>query len=408
MDQGQASERGTMMRQILFIPLIFLLIASPATALTTSDCFDCHSDEDLTKTGAGVEVSLFIDETVFNQSIHGDMDCTDCHEDLMDAEDEHDEVLEPVQCGNCHDDFMEAMEQGVHSPEVARVKTDLPTCAHCHGKHDILPADNVRSSIYDLKVPSTCCQCHASEDFTSRHPGIEPDICSEYEAGMHGIVLIKSGVVFSAVCNDCHGSHDILPARNPSSRVSHTNINNTCGSCHAGIVETYNSSIHGKLLKEGAEEAPTCPSCHGNHRVDRAMDDKFLVSVTDRCSGCHPDEADTFRDTYHGQVTGMGYAQAAQCPNCHGAHDILPNEDPLSKIHPSNLVETCRACHSGAGVNFTMYMPHADYHDAQRFPYLYYLYLSMVILLSGVFTFFGIHTLLWFLRAQKEEKSKRA
>jgi hypothetical protein len=55
-----------------------------------------------------------------------------------------------------------------------------------------------------------------------------------------------------------------------------------------------------------------------------------------------------------------------------------------------------------------MYMPHADYHDASRYPYLYYLYLAMVILLSGVFTFFGIHTLLWFLRAQKEEKGKRA
>ena len=370
--------------------MMILLIASPASALTTSDCFDCHSDDTLTKTAGGREVSLFVDEMVYGESIHGDLDCTDCHEDLMAAEDEHEELVEPVQCGNCHDDAAQALDEGGHPAE----------CSDCHGKHDIQPGDHARSRIYDLNVPATCCGCHADED-------MNPEVCSDWESGMHGIVLIRSGVIYSAVCNDCHGSHDIRPPDDETSLVNRCNINSTCSSCHAGIVDVYRGSVHGQCFDEGNEEAPVCTSCHGSHSVERAMDEEFLITVTDRCSGCHEEKADTFRDTYHGQVTGMGYAQAAQCPDCHGAHEILSQDDPGSMVHPDNLVVTCGQCHPGANRNFTLYLPHADYHDAEGYPQLYYVYLAMVILLSGVFFFFGIHTLLWFIRSYIEERNKR-
>jgi hypothetical protein len=376
------------MRQVLFAALVFFVAASPALALTTSDCFDCHSDDTLTKIVQGREISLFIDEGTFGASIHGDLDCTDCHEDVADAEDEHDEKVEAVACSNCHDDMAEEIEAGGHPAE----------CSDCHGAHGILPKTDSRSKVYDLNVPATCCECHSDQE--------TPDVCIEYEAGMHGIVLIRSGMVFSAVCNDCHGSHDIRGAEDEESRVARANINDTCSSCHKGIVETYRSSVHGEIFADSPDDAPVCTSCHSAHATERAMGEDFPLTVVKRCSGCHEEMGYTFSKNYHGQASGMGYTKAAQCPDCHGSHGILPGSDPASMVHPDNLVATCGKCHSGINRNFTLYMPHADYHDVEKNPLLYYVYLAMVILLAGVFAFFGIHTLMWFIRAYLENVGK--
>lgn len=395
------------MGRMLLFSLLVMLLSIPAYAMTTSDCFDCHSDEDLVKESDGSGLSVYVDEEVFTSSIHGDLDCTDCHSDVADVEDEHDEELADVECSDCHDEPVDDLAESSHAAENSRVAEDLPGCSDCHGKHDILPGDNVRSRIYELNVPATCCECHSSVEKTSRHLNLSPEVCTEYEDGMHGIVLFKSGMIFSAVCNDCHGSHKIFSAADARSTVHRARINDTCSTCHAGIVDVYLKSIHGQYFSGGSEEAPTCVSCHGTHRIDRAMDKEFLITVTERCSGCHKEKSDTFKNTYHGQVTGMGYSEAAQCPDCHGAHGILPEEDPSSMVNQENLQATCGACHPGANANFIKYLPHADYHDRENYPGLYYVYFAMVFLLAGVFIFFGIHTALWLIRAQIEVRSER-
>ena len=378
------------MPKAIFITIVLLAAASSAMAMSTSDCFDCHSDDTLTKAVRGSEISLFVDEEIYGQSIHGDLDCIDCHEDLADTEDEHAEELEAVQCSNCHDDAAEEMEAGGHSAE----------CYDCHGKHNILPRSDSRSSVYDLNVPRTCCTCHSEQE--------EPDACAAYESGMHGMVLIRSGMIFSAVCNDCHGSHDIRGASDPGSMVARANINDTCAACHKGVVDRYAASVHGQMFNDSPDDAPVCTSCHSAHETERAMDARFLLTVVERCSSCHVEQGYTFSKNYHGQVTGLGYTNAAQCPDCHGAHGILPLENKASMAHPDNLVATCGKCHPGANRNFTMYMPHADYHDAERYPMLYFVYLAMVILLTGTFAFFGIHTLLWLIRSTIEKMSDRS
>ncbi len=381
------------MRIVCTTILLLALAASPSMALTTVECLDCHDDK-------------AFGEKVFGTSVHGDMDCTDCHADLANVKDEHDKVLR-VDCSSCHDDVAGTMAGSVHGDKVARVALDLPSCADCHGSHDILPPSDSRSKVYALHVPGTCGACHGSSVIAARHPDMDPMVVADYEAGMHGIVLLKSGMVFSAVCNDCHGSHDIRRADDVESTVNLANINRTCGACHAGVVEIYETSVHGKLFAEGKEGAPVCTSCHSAHRTERSLDGAFLLTVTGRCSGCHEEEAYTFSKNYHGQVTGMGYIEAAQCPDCHGAHNILPKADPASQISDDNLVATCAKCHEGAGPNFVQYIIHADYHDPVRFPLLYVIYLAMVFLLFGVFIFFGIHTLLWFVRAYREVQGKR-
>ena len=48
----------------------------------------------------------------------------------------------------------------------------------------------------------------------------------------HGQVAAL-GYANVATCSDCHGTHDILPARNPASSVAPANLLKTCQNCHA-------------------------------------------------------------------------------------------------------------------------------------------------------------------------------
>jgi hypothetical protein len=47
------------------------------------NCFDCHSDKDLTKSGPnGTTESLFVDGDRFAKAVHASLKCKDCHADL--------------------------------------------------------------------------------------------------------------------------------------------------------------------------------------------------------------------------------------------------------------------------------------------------------------------------------------
>ena len=53
----------------------------------------------------------------------------------------------------------------------------------------------------------------------------------------------------------------------------------------------------------------------------------------------------------------------------------------------------------GATESFVQYGPHADKHDRERTPWLFYASKLMSGLLIGVFSFFGVHTILWTSRS---------
>ncbi|MEJ5165633.1 MAG: hypothetical protein WHV67_01225, partial [Thermoanaerobaculia bacterium] len=67
-------------------------------------------------------------------------------------------------------------------------------------------------------------------------------------------------------------------------------------------------------------------------------------------------------------------------------------------------------CHPGATRRFAGYLTHATHHDPKKYPYLFYSFWFMTILLVGTLSFFGIHTLLWLprsLQIRKQFKRKR-
>ena len=82
-------------------------------------------------------------------------------------------------------------------------------------------------------------------------------------------------------------------------------------------------------------------------------------------------------------------------------HDILPLDDPNSKLSRRNIVQTCAQCHPGSHRRFAGYLTHATHHDPAKYPALFYTFWGMTGLLVGTFAFFGLHTLAWLPRSWK-------
>jgi hypothetical protein len=126
----------------------------------------------------------------------------------------------------------------------------------------------------------------------------------------------------------------------------------------------------------------------------------------DQCGRCHEQIAKTYFETYHGKISQLGYTKTAKCYDCHGAHDILPPDNPRSRLSHENVVQTCQTCHPGANRRFAGYLTHATHHDPDKYPYLFYTFWGMTGLLVVTFVVSGIHTLLWLPRAYKMRRQR--
>ena len=387
------------MRFVAFLVALLAPVAvwaqEPAAAPTTADCFLCHSDATATRANG---TSIGVAPDVFGKSIHGQMACVDCHADLATTtEFPHPEKVQRVSCATCHDEPVKMHASSVHAQADKGA-----TCVTCHGAHDILPSSDPASRTHALNLPKTCSTCHSGNHLV----GPAGRVGTEYQDSVHGRAIERSGLVVSANCSSCHGAHDIRRKNDPASRVHRSNIANTCATCHQGIQTLYARSVHAQQVAQGNTAAAVCSDCHTSHRVQRTENDAWRLAVIDECGTCHVNRISTYRDTYHGKVTELGFTRVAGCSSCHGSHTILPASHPESAIAPQNRVATCRQCHTEANENFAKYDPHADKNDPERSPALYYTNRFMQTLLLGVILFFGAHTLLWFPRSFKARRER--
>jgi hypothetical protein len=295
--------------------------------------------------------------------------------------------------------------------------TAQEACLSCHGQKGMTPY--VDGSLYKQSVHGglKCTQCHTDvKGYPHRTVhrvqcgschltgalGAPQTQAHDYGQSPHAQAA-RAGT--GPVCKTCHGTHDILPPDNPRSRIYRANMPKLCSGCHYFEYKIYSRSIHGKeLLEKGNLKAATCYDCHMEHAVPRPSDEHWKLWLIEECGRCHEKRLETYRDTYHGQVTQLGYTTVAKCSDCHGSHDILPKSSSDSTISKANLLGTCRTCHLFAGPGITAYYPHPDEHDRAKYPILFYTYWFMILLLIGVFTFFLLHTFLWALRAFLERK----
>ncbi|MCC6651281.1 MAG: cytochrome c3 family protein, partial [Candidatus Eisenbacteria bacterium] len=380
-----------------------------AQGMADANCMLCHGKKDLTMSRAGKTVSLFVDPTQVEHSRHAKIACAQCHTGISPSAQRACITVKPkVDCSICHAAVVTVYQTSVHGKLAAKGSPDAPECSDCHGKHGIQSHLEVESKTYARNVPALCGSCHRTgKKAALRYKGEQTEILEHYEESIHGKGLMKSGLVVTATCADCHSPHGELPASDPASTVNRANIASTCANCHRGIYEQFEASVHSpavtKKLKPG-EKLPVCSDCHSSHTIGRTDTENFRLTIMSQCGKCHEKLSESYFETYHGKVAKLGFSKTAKCYDCHGAHDIMPITSPQSRLSRDNIVATCAKCHPGANRRFAGYLTHATHHDQKKYPILFFVFWAMTGLLVVTFLVAGLHTLAWLPRSLKYRK----
>lgn len=376
--------------------------------MADADCMHCHDNPDVKSAKDGRALVVDFDE--LKQSRHAKVACSQCHAEVNASKVRPCETItRKVDCTSCHAEIGQQFSQSMHGELVAQNDPNAPTCKECHGTHGTKGKLEPVSPTFATNIPTLCARCHREgEKAAVRYMGAEHDIVKHYTESIHGKGLMKSGLTVTATCTNCHTAHAVLPKKNPLSSVNPQNVPQTCGTCHHGIQEQFEQSIHHVKVGKIDKPLPVCSDCHSAHTIQRADAEGFKLDIMTKCGRCHEDIAKTYFDTYHGKVSQLGYTKTAKCYDCHGAHDILPVSDPRSHLSRENVVATCQKCHPGATRRFAGYLTHATHHDPEKYPFLFWTFWGMTGLLVGTFVFGGLHTLLWLPRAlQMRRELKR-
>ena len=335
--------------------------------------------------------------------MHADNDCVDCHQGERTFANSPHNRGQPLKLncagGECHTDVVREYQASIHGKGARDGVEKAAQCPDCHGRHDILSADDETSPTNKFNLPKTCGRCHEDLNVVRRQPHHYETAVSDFVDSIHGRALLVSGLAVAPTCTDCHGVHDIAPGDSPESSVSPARIPETCGKCHVKIAPVYAASIHGQLPDDPKKRHPVCNTCHTSHTIHQPDRPVFRLAADKMCGGeCHVKELKSYDETFHGKAIALGRPDVATCFDCHGHHDITKIDDPASPVGERRRIETCRKCHPGARERFAGYLVHADHRNRKDYPALYYTYVAMTALLLGVFGFFAIHTALWLYR----------
>jgi predicted CXXCH cytochrome family protein len=368
--------------------------------MANKDCLTCHGKPELTMVRGGKRISIYADAQEYAASRHQQTACAQCHTEVSPSHSRPCETIKSkVDCSICHAAQVNDYKVSMHGQLAAKGDPDAPHCLDCHDDHATTSKRTPGSPTYARSVPKLCARCHREgEKAAVRIKTGVKDIIGTYADSIHGKGLTESGLVVTATCVNCHSSHRELPPTDPRSTVNPANLATTCGTCHNGIEEAFEMSIHATAKPKPGQKLPTCNDCHTSHAINRTDLVGFRTRMMDQCGRCHDEQAKTFFDTFHGKVSLLGTEGAAKCSDCHGQHNIMPVDDPRSTLSHRNVVTTCGKCHAGSNRKFAGYLTHATHHDPDKYPWLYWSFRFMVGLLVGTLAFFLIHTLLWLFR----------
>ncbi|MBZ0263055.1 hypothetical protein K8I28_00175 [bacterium] len=336
----------------------------------------------------------------------GTMNCVSCHKTHQ-VEREDGKV--DLGCGACHSDVEEDFRSSAHRLGRLRGDNVAADCADCHNGHHVLAADDKESPVNHFQIPNTCGKCHTDATIITTDYVRLPISLPSYQKSVHGTGWVEGKK--TAVCTDCHGTHDLMSASNPQSRIAKGNIATTCGQCHSHISEQYLNSVHGRAVAHGINDSPDCTDCHDEHLILSTDDPKAAVNPSnqalDACGGCHtdpemaaryglpPEVVESYVDSYHGWAIKRGGGTVAVCEDCHNTHDIRSILDPQSSIHPDNVVSTCGRCHENSNPQFAASYNHIlardkmGIHDWVRIIYI----ILIALVLGGM----AVHNLLIFI-----------
>ena len=386
---------------MFFLFLFTTLNLVSAQDISNEDCLECHGDKDLTKTiNDSVEVSLFIDQEKFSNSIHGEFGCIDCHTNIEEIP--HDEEIKHPDCNQCHDDVAEEYLNSYHGMGLKKGDKDAPYCRDCHSSHYVYSSDDTLSTTNALNLPLTCARCHSNPRIVKKYHIPIPNPVEAYSKSIHFKAIKEHRPNETpATCSDCHGAHTLQPAANPLSKINRLNIPKTCSQCPQQIYQDSTESVHGQVLINGVTDVPVCTDCHSEHNIKDHTDPTSTVYSTviskTLCASCHEAEriiskyglkekvVSSYRDSYHGLAVRGRSIVSANCASCHGVHNIRPSSDPKSSINPNNLETTCGKCHVGVSAQVAKGPVHV-FPSLESDKIIYYVtsfYLMMIIAVIG-------------------------
>jgi len=243
-----------------------------------------------------------------------------------------------------------------------------------------------------------CAECHNAENpATITVQGEERPLAVDtaaYEVSLHG----------QLDCTACHIGFE--PGQHTAKQTEgwlQTAKLEACRNCHADQFAMYEGSFHGTLvLDEDSKDAPVCADCHTPHDIVAPDSPEFRRGILDLCGNCHGGRSDTYLDSYHGKAFLLGKEETATCTDCHGGHKILPESDPASTISDENRLATCQTCHPEANENFAGFLVHVDPKDPTDNFWVFLFWLAYVLLIATVFTFGGVHTVMYIYRGIKD------
>jgi predicted CXXCH cytochrome family protein len=383
--------------------IIVILVSFSSFGQSKDDCLMCHEDKALRGTKNGRSFSVFVDAKKLAASIHPDLECITCHQDLEGTEFPHTDNVKKAQCTPCHDDAQKLFDEGIHGKAYKSGDRLAPNCQTCHGSHSITKVNDPKSAVAPIKIPFLCGSCHKEGTPVQVQRKIPEDhILENYSESMHGDGLLKKGLSVAATCASCHSPHRILPHTDPRSTIAKQNIAATCTKCHMEIEAVHRKIIKGELWEKQEHVLPVCVDCHQPHKVRSAFYEQGLAdgdclrchndvnlkskidghseyvdydklqssihakiacsqchSNVDQtklrpcegmnakvdCASCHAEVGDEYKTSTHGTLHAKNDLNAPFCTDCHGTHSVLGKKDTKSPIFSPNIPKLCAKCH---------------------------------------------------------------
>ena len=325
-------------------------------------CKDCHGVSGFAlpagMAGNVERRELSLDMQAFSDSAHGKQKCVACHTDIQRMP--HKKVADrTVNCVQCHTETLKDIEatKGQDAADKAKVGKVVENIGH-------------------------------------------------YMASVHAEPSKEDPAKPKATCTDCHNAHFVYPIQSKQGQAYRLTTPAICGTCHEKQKNVFDASVHGiAITRFESKDAATCADCHTAHQISKPKGDAARVLITENCGDCHDKAYDTYKATYHGQVSVLGYGGTAKCFDCHGSHEVQKPGDPRSKVHEDNRLKTCQQCHKSATRGFTGFYAHGNTNDFKRYPEMWIASKFMIALLVGVFAFFWAHSAWWFYREWKDKKA---
>jgi len=312
---------------VMFLMLCMLAgtSASPADASDITNCLLCHKYPGISRVDEEGKLRLFyVNEDVFNNSVHMKVKCEGCHTDIKKIP--HDtakkvdclvecHITEPsTETKFSHRDVATYLEKSVHSTKDEKGQPkefaeDLPSCKECHDNPLYRPLSFFKSQTPGISEDALgrCRTCHKKEEFIYR-------FYNHITSRLH---KTRIPLNIAEVCARCHDNPDIVARHNLSTRAAFS----------------YGETFHGKAAKYLSEKIPDCLDCHV----------KKGTSV----------------------------------------HQMLSHEDPRSSIHNNNRSNICSNtdCHPDASQKLSNYAVHAEFNLEQS--KTHYFFTLFFIMLTG-------------------------